>query len=164
MALTQVREPPDVAKSHTEAHTGEQVLGFVVPFGPVPCLLRLHPLQLLMGGNPIIQSRVWKFKLHGGLLGALGAGHRKSEDVAVDRSLGFATSLRGYEEAVSSSDGSLCGLDCLCLSPLHPLCVLGRRAGIFTVNYGTAVISSSLQAVVLCNVSYLGKVQPFDCG
>ena len=37
--MTQVREPPDVTKSHTEAHRGEQVLDFVVPFGPDPILL-----------------------------------------------------------------------------------------------------------------------------
>ena len=64
MALTQVREPPHVAKSHTEAHTGEQVLGFVVPFGPVPCLLLLHPLQFCMRRDSVIQSRVWKLQLH----------------------------------------------------------------------------------------------------
>lgn len=57
--LTQVREPPDVAKSHTEAHTGEQILGFVVPFWPVPCLFCLHSLQVRMGGDPVIQPWVW---------------------------------------------------------------------------------------------------------
>lgn len=34
MALAQVREAPDIAQPHTEAHTGEHVLGLVVPFGP----------------------------------------------------------------------------------------------------------------------------------
>lgn len=62
MALTQVREPPDVAQSHTEAHAGEQILGFVVPFGPVACLLLLHPLQVGMRGDAIIQAWVWNLE------------------------------------------------------------------------------------------------------
>ena len=58
MALTQVREPPHVPQPHTEAHTGQHVLGLVVPFGPVPSLLFLHPLQLLMRRDPVIQTWV----------------------------------------------------------------------------------------------------------
>lgn len=62
MALTQVREPPDVAQSHAEAHTGEQILGFVVPFGPVARLLLLHPLQVAMRGDAFIQTWVWNLE------------------------------------------------------------------------------------------------------
>lgn len=58
MALTQVREPPHVAQSHAEAHAGEQILGFVVPFGPVARLLLLHPLQVGVRGDPLIQTWV----------------------------------------------------------------------------------------------------------
>lgn len=58
MALTQVREPPDVAKSNTEAHTGEQILGFVVPFGPVLTLNLLHQLQVLVREDPVFELRV----------------------------------------------------------------------------------------------------------
>lgn len=60
VALTQVREPPDVAQSHAEAHAGEKILGFVVPFGPVARLLLLHPLQVGVRGDAVIQTRVWK--------------------------------------------------------------------------------------------------------
>lgn len=59
MALTQVREPPDVTESHAEAHAGEEVLGFVVPFGPVPSLLGFHPFQIFMRWDSVIQSWVW---------------------------------------------------------------------------------------------------------
>lgn len=59
MALTQIREPPDVAQSHAEAHAGEQILGFVVPFGPVARLLLLHPLQLVIGRDAVFQTWVW---------------------------------------------------------------------------------------------------------
>lgn len=44
IALAQGKEPQDVAKSHTEAHTGEQILGFVVPF-----FILLHLLHILQG-------------------------------------------------------------------------------------------------------------------
>ena len=59
VALTEIREPPDVAEPHAEAHAGEQILGFVVPFGPACNLLLLHPLQLLMRGDSVVQTRVW---------------------------------------------------------------------------------------------------------
>lgn len=62
VALTQVREPPHVAQAHAEAHAGEQVLGFVVPFGPVARLLLLHPLQVGVRGDPLLQTRVWKLE------------------------------------------------------------------------------------------------------
>lgn len=42
MVLPQGKEPPEVAKSHTEAHTGEQIPGFVVPF-----FILLHLLHVL---------------------------------------------------------------------------------------------------------------------
>lgn len=60
MALTQVREPPDVAQSHAEAHAGEQILGFVVPFGPVAHLLLLHSLQVVIRRDAVFQTWVWK--------------------------------------------------------------------------------------------------------
>lgn len=77
MALAQVREPPDIAQTHAEAHTGEQVLGFVVPFGPVARLLLLHPLQVGMTVNPLIQTWVWNLEWkpnHGGVCGSSEAG------------------------------------------------------------------------------------------
>lgn len=61
MTLTQVREPPHVSNANAEAHTGEDVLGFVVPLGPV---LGLHPLQILIGRNPFLQSWVRENQLH----------------------------------------------------------------------------------------------------
>jgi len=64
MSLTQVRESPHITEPNAEAHTGEHVLGFAVPLGPVPCLL-LHPVQILMSRDPIIQSRVRKYQSHG---------------------------------------------------------------------------------------------------
>lgn len=60
MAMTQVREPPDVTKSNTGPHTGEQVLSFVVPFGPVPGFLLLHPLQVPMRGDPLVKPGIGK--------------------------------------------------------------------------------------------------------
>lgn len=65
MTLTQVREPPHIPNANAEAHTGEDVLGFVVPLGPVPGLLLLHPLQILIGRNPFLQSWVREKQLHG---------------------------------------------------------------------------------------------------
>lgn len=62
VALTQVREPPDIAKSHAEPHAGEQILSFVVPLGSVSSLLLLHLLQFPMRGDPVIQSWVRNLK------------------------------------------------------------------------------------------------------
>ena len=64
MALAEVGEAPDVAQPHTEAHAGQHVLGFVVPFGPVPSLLHLQPLKLLMAQDPVLQAWVRELKLH----------------------------------------------------------------------------------------------------
>ncbi|KAL4629749.1 hypothetical protein GN956_G17108 [Arapaima gigas] len=49
MALAQVREPPDVTQTHTEAHAGQEVLGLVLPLGSVCSPLHLQLLQLLIG-------------------------------------------------------------------------------------------------------------------
>lgn len=64
MALAEVGEPPDVTQTHAEAHAGEQVLGFVVPFGPVARLFYLHLLQLRMRGDPVVHARIREFQLH----------------------------------------------------------------------------------------------------
>lgn len=66
VALAEVGEPPHVPQTHAEAHACEQVLGFVVPFGPVARLFHLHLLQLLMRGDPVGQSRIrqFQFQLH----------------------------------------------------------------------------------------------------
>lgn len=65
MTLAQVREAPHVSNANAEAHTGKDVLGFVVPLGPVLGLLLLHPLQILIGRNPFLQSWVRENQLHG---------------------------------------------------------------------------------------------------
>lgn len=65
MTLTQVREAPHVAEPDAEAHAGQDVLGFVVPFGPVPALLLLQRLQVLVGEDPFVQPGVWEHKSHG---------------------------------------------------------------------------------------------------
>lgn len=65
VTLTEVREPPDITKSHTEANAGEQILGFVVPLGSVSGFLLFHPLQVLVRRNTIIQPRIWYFQSHG---------------------------------------------------------------------------------------------------
>lgn len=64
MALTQVGEPPDVPQSHTEPHTGEHVLSFIVPLRTVSSLDLLHVLQLSMGGDSVLQTRVRQLQLH----------------------------------------------------------------------------------------------------
>lgn len=63
MALTQVGEPPDVPQSHAEAHAGQEVLDLVVPLGSVPGLFLLHPLQVFVGGNSLIQPGVRELQL-----------------------------------------------------------------------------------------------------
>lgn len=44
-------EPSDIAKSHTESHTGEQILGFAVPFWPASSFVLLHLLQPGVGNK-----------------------------------------------------------------------------------------------------------------
>ena len=66
VALTQVREAPDVAQPHAEAHAGQHVLGLVVPLGPVPGLRQLQLLQLLVAQDPGVQVGVGQLQLHGG--------------------------------------------------------------------------------------------------
>lgn len=58
MTLAQVWEAPHISNANAEAHTGEDVLGFVVPLWPVLGPLLLHPLQILIGRNPFRQSWV----------------------------------------------------------------------------------------------------------
>lgn len=140
MALTQVREPPHVAQSHAEAHAGEQILGFVVPFGPVARLLLLHPLQVGVRGDPLIQTRVWDLEWkfpHAGVW-------RASETGMCGRwaGVGWLGLLCARKEAASS----------LWQPPLSvsftPAMRPWRGAELFTLTYGTAVISRSLQSVV----------------
>lgn len=140
MALTQVREPPHVAQSHAEAHAGEQILGFVVPFGPVARLLLLHPLQVAVRGNPIIQTRVWDLEWkfhHAGVW-------RASETGMCGRwaGSGWLGLLRARKE-----DGSYLWQPPLAVS-FTPAVRPWRGAEIFTLTYGTAVISCSLPSVV----------------
>lgn len=140
MALTQVREPPHVAQSHAEAHAGEQILGFVVPFGPVARLLLLHPLQVGVRGYPLIQTRVWDLEWkfhHAGVW-------RASETGMCCRwaGLGWLGLLHARKE-----DGSSLWQPPLAVSfttAVRPW----RGAELFTLTYGTAVISRSLQFVV----------------
>lgn len=140
MALTQVREPPHVAQSHTEAHAGEQILGFVVPFGPVARLLLLHPLQVGVRGDPLFQTRVWDLEWKFHHVGVWQA----SETGMCGRwaSLSWLGLLRARKENRSS----------LWQPPLAvsftPAVRPWRGAEIFTLTYGTAVISRSLQSVV----------------
>lgn len=65
MTLAQVWEPPHISDADAEAHTGEDVLGFVVPLGPVLGPLLVHPLQILIGRNPVLQSWVRENQSHG---------------------------------------------------------------------------------------------------
>lgn len=65
MTLAQVWEPPHVSDADAEAHAGEDVLGFVVPLGPVLGPLLVHPLQILIGRNPVLQSWVRENQSHG---------------------------------------------------------------------------------------------------
>ena len=65
VALTQVREAPDVSQAHAEAHAGQHVLGLVVPLGPVPGLRGLQLLQLLVAQHPGVQAGVGQLQLHG---------------------------------------------------------------------------------------------------
>lgn len=138
MALTQIREPPDVAQSHAEAHAGEQILGFVVPFGPVTRLLLLHPLQLIIRRDAVFQTWVWKLHFELNHSGGLS----KLVSAAAEM---FA--LRCFRECAKKHAKKLsCSL--LSLWVLPHLYNLGKGAGILTLTYGTAVISSSLQSVL----------------
>lgn len=65
MCLTQVGESPHIANPNAEAHTGQDVLGFIVPLGPVTALLLLHPVQIFIVGDPEIQPWVGNKQLHG---------------------------------------------------------------------------------------------------
>lgn len=64
VSLTQVREPPNIADPDAESHTGEDVLGFVVPLGSVFGLLFFLSLQFLMAWDPQIESWVRKHPPH----------------------------------------------------------------------------------------------------
>lgn len=133
MALTQVREPPDVAQSHAEAHAGEQILGFVVPLGPVARLLLLHPLQVGMRGDAIVQPWVRNLQRsppnHSGVCRSSPTGKCGWWDVCFACAKKLSRSL-------------------LSLWVLPHLYNLGRGAERFPLTYGTAVISSSLQSVL----------------
>lgn len=65
MTLTQVRKAPHVPQTDTEAHTGQNVLGLVVPLGPPLRILFLHPLQVVVVGDPELQARVRDHQPHG---------------------------------------------------------------------------------------------------
>lgn len=78
MSLTQVGEPPNIADSDTESHTGEDVLGFVAPLGPVFYLFLILPLQILIWKNPLFESGVWQNQPHGDHA-VLKMSHRLSE-------------------------------------------------------------------------------------
>ena len=65
MTLAQVREAPHVTQTDAEAHTGENVLRLVVPFGSVRDLLQLQLLQLLIRRDPLIQPGVREYQSHG---------------------------------------------------------------------------------------------------
>lgn len=140
MALTQVREPPHIAQPHAEAHAGEQILGFVIPFGPVAHLLLLHPLQVGVRGDPLIQTRVWdlEWKVHH-------AGVWRASETGLCgcwAGLGWLGLLRARKE-----DGSSLWQPPLAVS-FTPAVRPWRGAETFTLTYGTAVISRSLQSVV----------------
>lgn len=61
MTLTQIGEPPDISKSHTKPHTGQHVLGLVVPFWSVSSLFLLQLVQLLMGQYSVLQAWIREF-------------------------------------------------------------------------------------------------------
>lgn len=65
MTLTQVGESPHITEPNTKPHTRQDVLGFVVPLGPVVSLLLFHPLQICIAWDPQIQSWVRKNQPHG---------------------------------------------------------------------------------------------------
>lgn len=65
MTLTQVRESPHISKPNAKPHTGEDVLGFVVPLEPVPSLFLFLPVKIFMARDPEIQTWVWKDQSHG---------------------------------------------------------------------------------------------------
>lgn len=155
MALAEVGEPPDVTQTHAEAHAGEQVLGFVVPFGPVARLFYLHLLQLRMRGDPVVHARIREFQLHlhsspffrqlRWLQKWILAVSDLWEKAAV--CFYFCECVRGGGCLSASS------VNCLCPGPSVLLRVLGSGAELFTVTYGTstAVISGSWQ----CCLNYV---------
>lgn len=65
MTLAQVWEAPHIPNANAEAHAGEDVLGLVVPLRPVLGPLLLHPLQILIGRDPLLQSWVRENQSHG---------------------------------------------------------------------------------------------------
>lgn len=64
MALTQIGEPPDISQSDTKPHTGQHVLGLVVPFWSASCFFFLQFVQLLMGHYPVLQARIVYLQPH----------------------------------------------------------------------------------------------------
>lgn len=64
MTLAQVWKSPHIAEPDAESHTGEDVLGFVVPLGSVLGLFLFLPLQLLVVWDPQVQSWVRKNPPH----------------------------------------------------------------------------------------------------
>lgn len=137
MALAQVGEPPDVTKTHAEAHTGQQILGLVVPLGPVPRLLLLHLLQLLIAGDPVLQSRVWYLDLHGVPLASLGCRDGLPPSLLLGSQLFAFISVNEYRGAglLSHTTSPLWTVSVEVLYPYSASLEAGL--GYFMVTYGT---------------------------
>lgn len=135
MALTQVREPPDVSQPHAEAHAGQEILDLVVPLGSVPSLLLLHPLQVFVAGNSVIHPGVWELQLHGG-----------SKFCSESLMVWFCRCAAGPSSSLQTGAAALRGLPSS-LSPLPGLCLLGRDCGIVTATCGPSAAAIGISLV-----------------
>lgn len=107
VALAQVGEAPHVAQAHAEAHTGQHVLGLVVPLGPRAALLLLDALQLAQRRDPGLQARVGQRQPHHGGPGgsaSSASGHRP-EPRGFIGNLWHLTPAPGLKGSVSRSQG-----------------------------------------------------------